>query len=387
MGRIDRYIFRTSFGAFALILVSLTAVIWITQALRDIDLITGQGQTVLVFVGLTGLIIPLLMLVIAPIALLIAIAYTLNKLNTDSEIVVLNAAGMAPWRLFRPFLVVALIVALLVLGLASYVAPWGLRELRDWGAKIRTDVVANIIQPGRFIQIEAGLTFHLHERRPNGQLVGILMDDRRDPKDHTTILAKYGEIIEKDKSSFMLLYDGSMQRLEAGKVDPTIVLFDRHAFNLSQLNMGGTLQPTVYGARERTLADLLNPDPEDRLVKAQPGQLKAELHDRLTAPLYPLAFVTVAFAILGAPRTSRQSRAFSIALTVAGIAALRFIGFAGIVFAVHTPSAVLLVYASLAISIGWAIVVISRNAAIEPPAVVSAVASAITKRLVRLAPT
>jgi len=92
MGRIDRYIFRTSFGAFALILISLTAVIWITQALRDIDLITGQGQTVLVFVGLTGMIIPLLMLVIAPVALLIAIAYTLNKLNTDSEIVVLNAA-------------------------------------------------------------------------------------------------------------------------------------------------------------------------------------------------------------------------------------------------------------------------------------------------------
>ena len=84
MGRIDRYIFRTSFGAFALILISLTGVIWVTQALRDIDLITGQGQTILVFVGLTGLIIPLLMLVIAPIALLIAIAYTLNKLNTDS---------------------------------------------------------------------------------------------------------------------------------------------------------------------------------------------------------------------------------------------------------------------------------------------------------------
>ena len=105
MGRIDRYIFRTSFGAFALILISLTAVIWVTQALRDIDLITGQGQTVLVFVGLTGMIIPLLMLVIAPVALLIAIAYTLNKLNTDSEIVVLNAAGLgvdALTRALRP---------------------------------------------------------------------------------------------------------------------------------------------------------------------------------------------------------------------------------------------------------------------------------------------
>ena len=388
MGRIDRYIFRTSFGAFALILISLTAVIWLTQALRDIDLITGQGQTVLVFVGLTGLIIPLLMLVIAPIALLIAIAYTLNKLNTDSEIVVLNAAGMAPWRLFRPFFGVALVVALLVATLAAYISPWGLRELRDWATKVKTDVVANIVQPGRFITIEPGLTFHLRERRPNGQLVGIFMDDRRDPKEHATFLAEYGEIVERNNNNFMLLYNGSMQRLEAGKLDPTIVLFDRHAFDLSHFNTGGPLQPTIYGARERSLSDLLNPQPDDRLVKSQPGQLNAELHDRLTAPLYPLAFVTIAFAILGAPRTSRQSRAFSLALTVVGIAALRFIGFAGVVFAVHTPSAVLLIYASLAVAAVWAIVAISRNAAIEPPAILSAAVNAVTERLMRrLAPT
>jgi lipopolysaccharide export system permease protein len=388
MGRIDRYIFRTSFGAFALILLSLTAVIWVTQALRDIDLITGQGQTVMVFVGLTSMIIPLLMLVIAPVALLIAIAYTLNKLNTDSEIVVLTAAGMAPWRLFRPFLAVAIVVALLVAALASYIAPWGLREVRDWGTSVRADVVANIVQPGRFITIEPGLTFHLRERRTNGQLVGIFMDDRRDAKEHSTILAEYGEIIENNNNKFMLLYNGSMQRLEAGKLDPTIVLFDRHAFDLSRFNTGAPLQAPVYGARERSLATLLNPDPEDRLVQSQPGQLHAELHDRITAPLYPLAFVTVAFAILGAARTSRQSRAFSLGLTVAGIAALRFVGFAGVVFAVHTPAAVFLIYGSLAAATGWAIFAISRNAALEPPALLSAAVNAISDRLMRrLAPT
>jgi lipopolysaccharide export system permease protein len=388
MGRIDRYIFRTSFGAFVLILVSLTAVIWLTHALRDIDLVTNQGQTVLVFIGLTGLIVPLLVLVIAPIALVIAVAYTINKLNTDSEIVVLNAAGMAPWRMFRPFLAAALVVALLVAGLASYVAPRGLRGLHDWATKVRTDVVANIVQPGRFITIEPGLTFHLRERRPNGQLVGIFMDDRRDQKEHSTFLAEYGEIVENDSNNFMLLYNGSMQRLETGKLDPTIVLFDRHAFDLSRFGTGAPLQATVYGARERSLGELLNPEPEDRLVKTQPGQLHAELHDRLAAPLYPFAFVTIAFAILGAPRTSRQSRAFSLALTIVGITVLRFIGFAGVVFAVHTPSAVLIMYGSLVAATVWAVLAVSRGAAIEPPALVSAAVNAVTERLVRrLVPT
>src|ERR1700730_10081290 len=80
MGSIGWYIFRTTFSAFLLILFSLTTVIWLTHALRDIDLMTDQGQTILVFIGITGLIIPQLILIIAPIALMIAIAPSLNKL-------------------------------------------------------------------------------------------------------------------------------------------------------------------------------------------------------------------------------------------------------------------------------------------------------------------
>jgi lipopolysaccharide export system permease protein len=114
IGSIGWYIFRTTFGAFLIILFSLTSVIWLTHALRDIDIMTNQGQTVLVFIGITGLIIPQLVLIIAPIALMIAIAHTLNKLANDSEIIVMNAAGMSPWRLFHAFLVAALVVSALV---------------------------------------------------------------------------------------------------------------------------------------------------------------------------------------------------------------------------------------------------------------------------------
>ncbi|MGE5165168.1 MAG: LptF/LptG family permease, partial [Sphingobacteriales bacterium] len=90
MGSISQYILRSTLGAFLIVLVCLTAVIWVTQALRDIDIMTSQGQTILVFMGITGLIIPLLVLVIAPIALLIAAAHVLNKMSNDSEIIVMN---------------------------------------------------------------------------------------------------------------------------------------------------------------------------------------------------------------------------------------------------------------------------------------------------------
>ena len=216
MGSFDRYIFRTTFGAFLLICISLTAVIWLTHALREIDLMTNQRQTVLVFVGITGMLIPMLVLVIAPIALVIAVGHTLNRLNTDSEIVVMNASGMSPWRIFRPFLTTTIVVSVLVLGISAYLAPKGLRELRIWATKVKADFVINIVQPGRFITIERGLTFHIRERRNDGQLLGIFIDDRRDDKERVTSLAEYGEIVESGTGTFLLLMNGAVHRLEAG---------------------------------------------------------------------------------------------------------------------------------------------------------------------------
>jgi lipopolysaccharide export system permease protein len=189
MGSIGRYMFRATVGAFLITLVSLTVVIWFTQAMRDFDLITSQPQTLLVFVGITRMIIPLLVMMIAPIALVIATAHVLNKLSSDSEIIVMNAAGASPWRLLRPFLAAALVVSLLVGIIAAYLSPRSLRELRDWGAQVRADILTNIVQPGRFTTIGGNLTFHIADRKQNGLLVGIFVDDRRDSGVHSRVIS------------------------------------------------------------------------------------------------------------------------------------------------------------------------------------------------------
>jgi len=386
MGSFDRYIFRTTFGAFLLVLVSLTTVIWLTHALREIDLMTGQRQTVLTFLGITSLLIPMLVLIIAPIALVIAVGHTLNRLNTDSEIVVMNASGMSPWRIFRPFLTTAIVVSLLVLGVSAYLAPKGLRELRNWITKVKADFVINVVQPGRFTTIERGLTFHIRERRSDGQLSGILIDDRRDANERVTSLAEYGEIVESQGGTFLLLMNGSVQRIEAGKPDPTIVKFERYAFGLSRFT-GGT-QVQNFGVRERNLWDLAFVDPEDPVYKQVPTHFVAELHDRIAAPLYPIAFTILCFAILGAPRTSRQSREMSVVMTIVMVGGLRLIGFVCNVLATQNTNAVGIVYLSLLVAFGGGLYAISRGIVLEPPTSLTQPVFSLFERLTqRLAPT
>src|SRR5213078_1179577 len=287
MGSIDKYIFRSTLASFALVLVSLTGVIWITQALRGIDLMTSQGQTIITFLGITSLVVPALVLVIAPIALMIAISHTLNKLPTDSEIIVMNAAGFSPFRLFYPFFYATCVVALLVIFIAAFLAPDGLRRIKQWDAEITADVLTNILQPGRFAQLDQNLTIRIRDRLPGGVLGGIFVDDRRDPKERVTIIADHGTVLKTENGSYLILEDGNLERFEVGKRDPALVVFGRYAFDMSKFSQG---RDVALGIRERYIWELVAPDEEDPVFKQLGGQFRAELHDRFMSPVYPFAF-------------------------------------------------------------------------------------------------
>ncbi len=382
MSSLNWYVFRGTMVAFLITLVTLTVVIWFTQAMRDFDLITSQRQTIFVFVGITSLIIPLLVMMLAPIALVMAAAHVLNKLGSDSEIIVMNAAGLSPWRLLSPFLASAVVVAILVAGIAAYVSPLGLRALRDWASQVRADILTNIVQPGRFTTVSGNLTFHIADRRPNGLLIGIFVDDGRDPKEHSTYLAEQGEIVKNEQGSFLVMEGGSIQKVEAGERDPRIITFDRYAFDLSKFSNGP--QNSVYTVREKFLWELLWPERDDALYVAQADQYRSELSDRLAAPLYPIVFIVLACAFLGPPQTTRQSRTLAMLGMMGAVAALRLVGFVSVVVGVRSPAVLSVQFIAIFGTLAAGIWQISRGRAIEHANFVSKIATAITNRIARV---
>jgi len=382
MGSIDRYILRTTLTSFALVLISLTGVIWITQALRGIDLMTSQGQTILTFLGFTGLVIPALALIIAPIALMIAMSHTLNKLATDSEIIVMNAAGFAPLQMLRPFFYATFIVAVMVAFIAAYLAPDGMRRLKRWDAEITADVLTNVLQPGRFAQLDQNLTIRIRERQPGGRLVGIFVDDRRDPKERITIIADYGTVLNNERGSFLVLKDGNLERFEAGKHDPALVAFESYAFDMSKFSNQG--RDVTLGIHELYLWELVSPSPTDPVFRQMAGQFRAEMHDRFIAPLYPFAFAALTFAFLGAPRTTRQSRNFSVASAILSVLALRMAGYACSVTAAKSTVAPIIQYLLLSLAIGASLFVIVRSVVLEPPASLTEAVNRSNARILKL---
>lgn len=198
MGRIDRYILGTAGVAFLAALSTLTGMVWLTQILRRFDLLTSQGQTIWIFFTITGLALPTLILLTAPIALFLAVTYTLNKLSGDSELIVMSASGMSPWQVFRPLLIFALIVSAFSALISIELGPLSIRVLRSQIAAVTADIVNNIAQPGRFAAISRGLTFHVRERDAGGVLRGIFVNDSRDQNAITTYVADRGRIVSSD---------------------------------------------------------------------------------------------------------------------------------------------------------------------------------------------
>src|SRR5690349_21684929 len=105
-----RYVFRQTASALLLVLLSLTGIVWISLALRELNVVTSQGQSALTLIEMTTLGLPSFIAVITPFALLITAIHTLNRLNSDSEIIVLTASGSTAWTIVKPMVLLALIV-------------------------------------------------------------------------------------------------------------------------------------------------------------------------------------------------------------------------------------------------------------------------------------
>lgn len=326
MAIITRYIFRQSFSALMLILASLTGVVWIALALKQLQVVTSSGQDALTFLTLTTLAVPNLIGFVAPIGLLIAAIHVLNRLNGDSELIILTASGATIWWVARPLIALAVLVSLLVTAINFYIMPSSLKRVREMIVEVRTDLIAQVLEPGNFSKPEDGVVIHVRDRTLDGTLLGILFHDARKPKDIVSITADRGRIVKDNGLPYLQMLDGHIVR-QADAIGPSeIIRFESYVLELDSFQKREG--PISWKPRERFLGELLNPDPEDKRFKRHPGKFRAEIHERFSGPLYPLAFVLIALASVGQAQSTRSNRTQALAAGFVSAVVVRLMGFA-----------------------------------------------------------
>lgn len=371
-----------------LILFSLVGVVWIATALKQLKLVTSKGQDVATLLMLTSLAVPKLLALIAPVALLIAAIHVLNRLNSDSETIVLTASGASVWRVARPLLALAMLVALAIAVVNYSLMPWSLRTARQKIVELRTDLISQVLLSGRFSTPLSGITVHIRDRARDGTLLGVLINDNRKPDAHLTYLAEFGQIQRTEKTSFLAMRNGHVFRKPvSGKQPnepPEILQFETYAVDLDQFER--KVGPTRYKPSElylhELLAEIRKPlEPETSFTsaaaprdKAQPKRAKrknrsarkernkhiAELHTRLSEPLYPFVFVLFAVAFIGRAQSTRTNQTQAMAAGFLAAALARLAGFATENLVTITPAMAPLLYAVPALACLIAAVLVVR---------------------------
>lgn len=322
---VERYILRRTFGIFAASLLWVLAIVWTTQVLNRIDLVTDSGQSAGTFFTVAALVLPAVIPVVMPFAIGIAVAQTLGTMNSDSELVVLSAAGSPRMTIIRPILLLAVAASIASFLINNTLEPYSRQKFREILANARADLITTVLQEGSFQKVDDGLFVQVSERLPDGMLGGIFVADSRDKDAELIYHARRGATIEMDGGSLLVMQDGEVHRKSANG-DISVIRFDSYAFDLSQFT-SASKKPTVYHPKDRHLTFLLDPDPNDPTYKSLPQIFRAELHMRLSEWLYPLVFALIGLAVAGDARSFREARLHPMITTLTIALIVRWAGF------------------------------------------------------------
>jgi lipopolysaccharide export system permease protein len=287
--RLDRYIFRQLFWGLIAVTAGLTALIWLTQSLRFVELVVNRGLSIVVFMRLTGLLIPSFIAVILPITTYVVIQFIYQRLAGDREVTVMRAAGLSPFALARPALALAIVAMIAGYWLNLIAVPATLASFREFQWEIRNKVAAFLLQEGVFTSISDKLVVYIRNRSPDGSLHGILVDDARDASVHATILAESGQLLEGANGPRVLLINGSRQEIDRQSGRLNMLTFSENEIDLADASGPGTERPMDMS--EVGVRQLLNPHPA--FARDIPKWI-AEGHKRLASPLASVSYALVA---------------------------------------------------------------------------------------------
>jgi lipopolysaccharide export system permease protein len=257
--QIDRYTFRQVAIAVVVVTSGLVALTWLMQSLRFVELVVNRGLSIGVFLRLTGLLIPGFLAVILPITCFVAVLFTYQRLSGDRELTVMRAAGLSAFAISRAGLLVVGLATLAGYALTLWLVPISQTGFREFQFEIRNRMAAFLLQEGVFTPVSDDLLVYVRARSPDGTLLGIMVDDDRQPDHRATILAERGRLLESTGAPRVLLMNGSRQEIDKRTGQLNIGTFRDYVFDMSDTGHGETERLRDVG--ELNLDELLHPTP------------------------------------------------------------------------------------------------------------------------------
>lgn len=343
------------FCFFSLVLVS---VYWVNQAARLFDSLIADGQNVSVFLEFSALTLPWIVQLILPVSAFVATLYIFNRLISDSELVVLQTAGLSALRLLRPVFVFGCLMALLVALLSNLLAPTARAQFIERQSEVRDDLTGRFLRAGEFIHPTDGLTVYIREISPLGEFRDLFLQDNSTPGVEVTYTATTALLVRSSSGPRLVMFDGIAQTLDLETGRLATISFSDFTYSVGTLIDDGAMRQV--DVRELPTPLLLSADAQMADALSLPlAHMVFEGHDRLAQSLFVIFVPLIGAASLMLGSFSRFGVWKQILIAVALVLPMQIVRNAGEAAVRADAEAWPMAYAQPALAAGIAVIMVA----------------------------
>ena len=238
--RIYNYITFELFKTFALVLFSLSLIAWTVRAVNFLDLIVDSGYSTSTYFLYSFLNLSNILTKFIPLSFLLALLFTIIKLDRQNEFIVLWTSGIAKIKIANLFFCISLLILLIYITFSTIITPTALNISRNLIKHSGIDTISSFIKPNIFADTFKGLTFYIESKNDNriknifirddGNNLNNLLPENSDSKDQT-ILAESG-FIQDNK---IILENGLIQSYDQNNTI-RIIQFNKTLLNFDNFD-------------------------------------------------------------------------------------------------------------------------------------------------------
>ena len=291
MKKLDIYIIKQIVVGFLLVALSLMSMLWLTQSLRFVEMITDKGLPVYLFVEMTSLLMPRIFTILSPIALFVAVMFVYNRLIADSELVVMKAVGISSVVIARAAVYAGLVLLVFNIFVLNIGIPAAENKFRNLEYEVKNSFSKMMLREGAFTSFKNGMTVFIDHFEDGSTVKGILVSDAKNPKEKVVTVAESGKMEYTEIGPKILLKNGTRQTMNRKSGQFSSMTFDDYVVDFGDVSVARKKSKSV---RERSISELFSEAAKPETAIKAARAFKAEAHRRIIAPWFNLIFALLA---------------------------------------------------------------------------------------------
>ena len=307
------YIFKQIFVGFLVVCFSLLAMLWLTQSLRFVEMVTRQGLPVYLFAEMTSLLMPRIFNILSPVAVFVTVLFVYNKLINDRELIVMQAAGISPYNNAKAAIFLGILLSLFNIYVMNYGIPMAENKFRDLEWRVKNNLTQMVFREGEFTTLKNGITVFIDKHEDDGSVSGIFVSDESKPNTKITLTAEKGRLIKTDNGPRILFINGIRQEINTENYKFNTLSFKRYSAEFNNIENKKKKNQTV---REKNIFELLNADKDDSLSEKDKRKSIVEGHRRIIYPFYNIVFALMACTGLLVSNFNRRGQGKIISIEI-----------------------------------------------------------------------